>query len=270
MNVSVLLCGLLVSGFAAATSCPQHYLNGQEPNFRVPMHIDREICYSAYALGYHDATKSAFYSAEHLQAGAVRAAKALEREDNFHPDEHIPSGRRAELASFRGSGFDKGHLSPNKDFGTRQTQYESFSLANMVPQLHANNAGIWGAIESSVRYITLKEGETYVVTGGLYDQTTQKIKDNIPVPNALFKAVYLPKEQQAAVYVSNNDLSGTYEVISVAALTQRTGFDVFPALSASIKAQVAALPTPQKQKHSTPLPRPARSYSSLLLHRLFH
>lgn len=270
MNVSVLLCGLLVSGFAAATSCPQHYLNGQEPNFRVPMHIDREICYSAYALGYHDATKSAFYSAEHLQAAAVRAAKSLAREDNFHPDEHIPVGQRAELASFRGSGLDRGHLSPNKDFGDRQAQYESFSLANMVPQIHANNAGIWGAIESATRYLALKEGDVYVVTGGLYDGATQKIKDNIPVPNALFKAVYLPKERQAAAYISNNDLSGTYAVISVAALTQRTGFDVFPALSAAIKAQAAALPAPQKQEHAATLPRPARSYSSLLLHRLFH
>lgn len=268
MKTLLLVSGLLLSGVAAASNCPQHYWAGQEPVFRVSMHLDREICYSAYAIGYHDASKSAFYSAEHLQASAVQAAKRLSREDNFHPDDHIPVGQRAELSSFRGSGLDRGHLSPNKDFGTRQAQYESFSLANMVPQLHANNAGVWEGIESATRDVTLKYGDSYVVTGGIYDRTTQTIKDRIPVPNALFKAVYLPKTRQAAVYVSNNDASGSYDVISVASLTQRIGFDVFPALPAAVKTQVALLPAPQKTT-ATVIPRPSRNYSSLLLHRLF-
>lgn len=230
---------------AWATNCPQHYLNGQEPQFNAVMHSDREICYSVYAIGYHDASKTAFYSAEHLLANNVKKAKELEREDNFHPDDHIPVGKRAELSDFRGSGLDRGHLSPSAEMPTKQAQYESFSLANMVPELHSQNAGIWSEIESATRYAALREGDVFVVTGGIYDKTTQKIKGGIAVPNALFKAVYLPKENQAGVYVSDNDSSGSYSLISVADLSKRIGFDVFPSLSASVKNTIGELPAPK-------------------------
>jgi len=57
-------------------------------------------------------------------------------------------------------------MSPNADFATRSAQAESFSLANMVPQVHANNAGIWAGIEGVTRQLALQEGELYVVSGG--------------------------------------------------------------------------------------------------------
>ena len=59
-------------------------------------------------------------------------------------------------ANFARSGFDRGHLSPNGDMPDRDSQAESFSLANMVAQVHANNAGIWADIESAVRQLALR------------------------------------------------------------------------------------------------------------------
>ena len=35
----------------------------------------------------------------------------------------------------------------------------------MVPQVHANNAGIWAGIEGATRQLAMDEGEVYVVSG---------------------------------------------------------------------------------------------------------
>ena len=40
-----------------ATQCPQHYLDGTNPNAQV----SRELCYSEFAVGYSDSKKSAIY-----------------------------------------------------------------------------------------------------------------------------------------------------------------------------------------------------------------
>ena len=55
----------------------------------------------------------------------------------------MPKNDRAELVDYERSGYDCGHMAPNADFSTRKRQTESFFLANMVPQVHENNAGAY-------------------------------------------------------------------------------------------------------------------------------
>ena len=77
----------------------------------------------------------------------------------------MPENDRAELADYERSGYDRGHMAPNADFATRKRQAESFSLANMVPQVHENNAGVWAGIEGAARQLAKREGELYVISG---------------------------------------------------------------------------------------------------------
>jgi DNA/RNA endonuclease G, NUC1 len=239
----------LFTSSAFATSCPQHYFSGQEPGLTIPLQQNREICYTVFATGYSDATRTAFYSAEHLIKKNVLSAKKLKREDSFHEDPNLPESAQAKLTDYKGSGFDRGHLAPNADMPTKQAQYESFSLANMVPQLHVNNAGIWSEIESTVRNMATTYGDVYVVTGGLYNASTQKIKNRIPVPNALFKAVYVPKMKEAGVFISDNNSSGSYKVISVNQLKKLSGIDVFPSLPNQKKELAMELPEVKQKDH---------------------
>lgn len=261
LRQSLPLAFCLISSSVFATSCPQHYFNGQEPKLTIPLQQDKEICYTAFATGYTYSTKTALYSAEHLTKKNVLAAKKLERDDTFHEDPNLPDFARAELADYKGSGFDRGHLAPNADMPTKDAQYESFSLANMVPQLHANNAGVfWSEIESTVRYMATQYGDVYVVTGGLYDSSTQKLKRRIPVPNAMYKGVYIPKTGEAGVFISDNNASGEYKVVSVNQLKKISGIDAFPSLPAKAKNDAAEFPEVQQRnsKSTTPHQKPSK------------
>ena len=42
-------------------------------------------------------------------------------------------------------------MSPSGDMATPQARYQSFSLANMIPQQPCNNEVVWEGIESAVR-----------------------------------------------------------------------------------------------------------------------
>jgi endonuclease G, mitochondrial len=252
MNVLFVLGTLAIAHSANATNCPQHYFQ-REPQLTATLMMDKELCNEAFAIGYNYHSRTAIYSAEHLTAAAVNKAKRLKRNDEFHPDDRLPEAAQSWLTDYRGSGFDRGHLAPNADMPTPSAQYESFSLSNMVPQLHIQNAGIWSAIESTVRELALQNGDVYIVTAGIYDGTTQAIKNRVPVPNAMYKAVYVPAAGMFGVYVSNNDSSNTYQIVSLSDLQKRTGVSPFPALSGyrTKKSLPAPHVRPSKKHNST-------------------
>lgn len=237
-------------GVLAGSHCPQFYANGEEPAFNVPIQMDQELCFRGFAVGYNYQTRSAIYSAQHITRAAVSAAKQLERVDAFHEESALPDLAQAKLNWYRGSGWSRGHLTANKDQSDRQSQYESFSLANIVPQDERMNTGIWLRIEQATRAMAVKFSDIYVVTGGIYDQSTQTLKGRIPIPNALFKAIYVPSKQLAGVYVADNIANGQYEIISIDEFTRRVGFDVFPAISndAKLKKEGLYLPLSHKGK----------------------
>ena len=230
MKYLLLILALFITA-SQASDCPQHYLDGMQPTTQ----ISRELCYSEFAVGYSDSKKSAIYAAEHITKDELIAAKQLTRKDAFHEESRTPAGSRVLLSDYKDSGFDRGHLAPNADMPTVLAQYESFSLANMMPQLHHNNAGVWLTIERAVRDAAMTYNDVYAVTGAIYGETPPLLKGRIPVPGALFKAVYVPQTQAVTVYVSDNGFLGTYHTVTVSELQQMTGFDVFPSLPADKK-----------------------------------
>lgn len=56
----------------------------------------------------------------------------------------------------------------NGDRDDDASQHDSFSLANIIPQKHNDNAGLWAAIEEVTRASAVSDGEVYVVTGPFY------------------------------------------------------------------------------------------------------
>jgi len=137
---------LASSSFATQSSCPEHFLNGQAPDIvKEKLSIkSREVCYSGYGVLHSGVTRTAIYSAEHLTSAKLAQGKGLKRQGKIHSDEHIPASERAELHHYARSGFDRGHVAPSGDMFDLQSQQESFSLANMVPQEPSINRGVLG------------------------------------------------------------------------------------------------------------------------------
>lgn len=139
------------------------------------------------------------------------------------------------------------HLAPNKDMPSRSAQAESFSLANMVPQVHASNAGVWEGMEGAARQMALDEGEVYVVSGPAFIGNNVQRVGNVLVPTHLWKVLYSPAQQRAGAYVTANDATGTYSMGSVSELEKMTGVSVLPGLPRSIRDSAMALPKPAAQ-----------------------
>lgn len=268
---------LFVVSQVQAASCPQHYWQGQAPviNKAAMQKKTRPLCFDGFAVMHSGITRTPLWSAHHLTATRIRDARELDRQDSFRAEDRLPASERAELSDYRGSGYDRGHLVPNGDMATRSQQYDSFSLANMVPQSPNNNRVVWNNLEQALRGLVLQEQEAYVVTGGAFvGQRLARIGQNgVLVPSDMFKAVYFPKRQAASVYWAPNDESGRVEVITVAELDRRLGIDVFPQLPATIRQKHVDLPLstagqprePRRQPQAEPEPAEDNSSPNWLL-----
>ncbi|POZ50694.1 DNA/RNA non-specific endonuclease [Methylovulum psychrotolerans] len=141
-------------------------------------------------------------------------------------------------------------MAPSADMPDQQSQAESFSLANMAPQLHANNAGIWEELENGVRNLALSGHDVYVVSGPLFEGAALKqIKNRVMVPTAFFKAFYDATSQQAGAYITPNAEGDVFAAVSLDVLAKRAGVEVFPGLAPALKSAMPEIVMPARRTH---------------------
>jgi endonuclease G len=233
---------------STAALCEENYYKGDAPNFINPA-LSRgttELCFDGFTVMYSSITRTPLWSAEHLTQDRLEQAEHLSRKNNFHEENQLPLDQRATLEDYKGSGFDRGHMSPNGDMGTREQQYNSFSLANMVPQNSYNNQNPWRLLEEATRELVKQEGDAYVITGAAFRGNQIRKIGHVLVPSDVYKVVYFPKRQAAGVYFAPNDASGHVDVITLAELNEKIGLDLFPSLSTQIKQQRVNMPLSTK------------------------
>lgn len=237
-----------LAGFTPATTCTDEFLSGQAPaNIASRFAANAtQICYSEYAVLASADTKTPLWSAERLTRQDVMAARKLKRVDRFHEEPKLPDAARADLDDYERSGYDRGHMTPSGDMPTSIAQMESFSLANMAPQLPALNRGLWEEIESSMRNLAVRDGELYIVTGPMFDANAPRLNGRVDIPTAFYKAIYDPKTGVAGAYIAWNTPEEKTMTVSIARLRGALGFDPFPALGEDIKTRNPALPAPTK------------------------
>lgn len=245
-----LLAVLLAAGAAQAASCPDHYLDGRAPEIRNPKlaAATRELCYSEFGIMHSGVTRTPLWSAEHLSADQLAAAKGRERDNAFHAESQLPRSQRAELSDYARSGFDRGHMAPNGNMPDRRAQRESFSLANMVPQNRDQHRGIWTPIENEVRAMVRKEGQLYVISGPAFLGSNLQKVGNVIVPSHLYKVVYSPRQKAAAAWFIENRSGATIHEIPVAELERIVGIELLPSLSRQQKERMLALPKIRQKK----------------------
>lgn len=245
------------SGPSSARSlCPTFFVNGVEPvitNARLAIGTQK-VCYSSFSLAASGRSRTGLWSAEHLTRASIEAARQLPgRHGRWHADAHLSGDAGAMPRDYTNSGYDRGHLSPSGDMPTAEADAETFSMANVAPQAPHFNRGSWEQAESLVRDIAVYVGETWVVTGVLFEGAhVQKIGSRVLVPTAFYKALYMPG-RGAAAYIATNQLEPQWQVVSIAALRLRAGVDPYPSLSETIKTHATELPLPgarRRGRHS--------------------
>lgn len=203
------------------------------------------LCFQDFNVFYSGVSKTPLYVTEYLNPDRLDPNKKIPREDNFHEEQAVRPEHRAVLADYRGSGYDRGHMAPNADMNNKAAQYDSFSLANMVPQAPKNNQQVWRELEEATRaLVTKKKLSVYVLTGPVY--TGKKLKvigDNkVIVPTAVYKVLYMPELKIASAYLAPNDNSLKIERVSVCALEDLVGISFLPNASEEMKRAVYDLP----------------------------
>jgi len=234
---ATLILAFALTGYASA-SCLEDFYGGQTPiiNNSKMLTNYHELCFSAFGVGYSGITRTPLWSAEYLTQAHVQQAAGLTRVDSFHEETQLPADERSTLADYKGSGYDRGHTTPNGDMYDTTTQYDSFSLANIVPQVPKNNQGIWATIEKHTRDAVTRNGNAYVITGGAFIGSTLSKIGNVTIPTHMFKMVYFPGKDAAGVYWSANDTSGTVSIISLSDLESKIGINLMPNVSANVKS----------------------------------
>lgn len=233
---------------AAPTACPGNYAGGEAPDILTEQLAQkvREVCREGFGSFHSGLAAVPLWSAEQLTAERVRRAKEIDRVDRFFAEPSLPESERAELGHYRGSGFDRGHLAPSADMDTVESQADSFSLANIIPQDPSLNRGLWAHIEATARGLALAYGEAWVVTGVAFEGgKVRQVGGRVLVPSAVWKAVYVPSVPAAAAWWAPNEKPGDiFEVISVEELAERTGIQAFPSVPLGIREVGARLPEP--------------------------
>ena len=236
-------------------SCADHFVAGKAPRLtNAKLERDTEqLCFNVFSVLHSGITRTPLWSAEHLEAQNIQAAQALSRENSFHAETRLPARERAELGDYARSGYDRGHMAPNGDMPDRDSQRDSFSLANIVPQDGENNRNLWAGIEGAVRKMAKQEGDLYVVTGPAFLGSDLRKIGNVLVPTHLYKVVYSPRQRAGAAWFVENAADAKANVVPIPELERIIGIDVLPALSAVDKERVLALPDvrvkPSRNRH---------------------
>ncbi len=235
------------TGVKTTTSVVDEYTD-----LEIPAHNSDEIILKriAYTVGYNQQNKTPNWVAWHLTA--ERTAGEQKRLSNFIEDEEVPYPR-AELADYKGSGYDRGHMCPAGDNKWAfEPMRESFYLTNICPQDKNLNAGDWNELEITCREWANVYGSVYIVAGPIhYSEKGPTIGLNkVRVPDAFFKVVLRTNGDVKAlgfVYPNKagNNPPESY-VCSVDDVERITGIDFFP----SLPEKVASVAEAQSDLHS--------------------
>lgn len=221
-----------------------------EPTDRVGLQVLHNL---GYAVGYDNALPSPRWSSYRVFPNSGQAA---ERPSGFRTDAR--TGARVSTQEYVRSGYDRGHLAPNYAIAVchgEEAQRETFLLSNIVPQLHALNAGLWKDLEQRVvrRYVE-RYGTVWVQVGPVYAAAPARRIGRLPVPEAFWMVVSEYDETvrgiRAIAYVIPHeekwrDPELTRYVVSVRKVEALTGLDFFPQLPKAVQDRLESTAAPR-------------------------
>jgi endonuclease G len=206
-----------------------------------------------YSVGFDDALPSPRWSSYRV---FPYKDVHLERPSSFKSDARTAS--RVTTSEYVRSGYDRGHLAPNYAISVcygEESQKETFLLSNIVPQLHALNAGLWKDMEQRImkRYVE-RYGTVWVQVGPVFTATPEKKVGRIPVPSSFWMVISEYEESahgiRAIAYLVPHeekwrDAELTRYVVSIRRIEELTGLDFFPKLPKATQDRLESTAAPR-------------------------
>ena len=192
-----------------------------------------------YTLSYNEKAEQAEWLAYELKKEYVTSSDF--KRPYFIEDPKVKS-TSADWRNYKNSGYDKGHLCPAGDMQFDKNAYnDTFYTSNISPQNHDFNAGFWNRLEQKVRYWAVRYDGVYVVTGGVFNNSTKTIgREKVIVPDSFYKIVLNRSNgnyKMIAFLVPNKRTEKPLYsfVVSVDRIEQLTGIDFFPKLDDTLE-----------------------------------
>lgn len=159
---------------------------------------------TAITLSYNPSYKQSSWVFYPL--GEEQLQDCYDRPSNFRADPELARGDRAELADYKNSGYDRGHLSPAGDNKWNdEAMSESFLLSNISPQPAKFNRGLWSRLETLVR-AWASGSALWVTTGPVLEGGLETIGDGaVAVPNYFYKVLARQDGSGAIALLLPND-----------------------------------------------------------------
>jgi len=204
-----------------------------------------------YSMSYSRDNGGPNWVSWHLDTSWLGSAP---RQDDFRADTTLPTGwYRVQATDYSGSGFDRGHMCPSADRTvTIAANSATFLMTNMIPQLPANNQGVWANLESYSRTLVSQGNELYIISGGhglqffianghvAVPAQTWKVIIVLPVGSNDVSRVTTSTRTIAVVMPNSGTIGSDWRAyrVSVDQVEAITGFDFFSSVSSGIQAVI--------------------------------
>jgi DNA/RNA endonuclease G (NUC1) len=163
----------------------------------------QKVQHHGYATYYNASLKEPDSVSWQLSPAMVGCGKVT-RKDKFAQDPQLSNSTVRK--DYQSSGYDKGHMFPFADAQCDATdQIECFYMSNMLPQLHALNAGDWKTLEEQER--TWAASQTIRVIAGGHG-TKGKLKSGVNIPESCWKAIYVDGHWRGFVMPNESSSKG--------------------------------------------------------------
>jgi endonuclease G len=232
-------------GVTAESGSPVAPVLRPEFRFGSPGGAGRLLVKDYYTVRYNDGAKIPVWVAYYLTKANLQGSAV--RKNNFRPDPALPEADRSELADYRNSGYDRGHMAPAAAFKrSPEAMSETFLLSNMAPQRPSLNQRIWARLEDQVRSLAQTCQGTWVFTGD-FSMNADSARtappdsigpDRVGVPTHFYKVILCQHEtgthEEFAFIIPNSldPIPGAPKdyLVSVDLVERLTGLDFFAAL----------------------------------------
>lgn len=202
----------------------------------------QRISYSGMEISFNPQAHIPNWVAWELTADETRGT--VGRETKFYADNQVYGC--AEHYDYNYSGYDRGHMAPAGDMKwSREAMHETFSMANICPQVKSLNTGAWKRLEEKCRQWAKADSAIVIICGPiLSEQPIEYIGDTrVAVPRSFFKVILAPYAHPArgiGFIMPNGKVPGGMQAaaVSIDEVERITGHDFFSALPDNIENEV--------------------------------